>query len=77
MLDHNQGLCQEMLGGRSEAMTTSLALVVSEHPDLESQPLTPAPSSPPGCSQFDPASLENRTQLDSPGAQFLDSPGGS
>ena len=42
-----------------------------EHSDLESQPLTPPPKGPPGCSRADPGSQEGTNQLESPGAQTL------
>ena len=42
-----------------------------EHPDFESQPFTPPPVGPPGCSRIDPRSAETEFQVDSPGAQTL------
>ena len=42
-----------------------------EHSDLESQPVTPPPKGPPGCSRSDPGSQERTNQLESPGAQTL------
>ena len=42
-----------------------------EHSDLESQPLTPPPIGPPGCSRTDLGSQEGTNQLESPGAQTL------
>ena len=42
-----------------------------EHSDLESQPFTPPPIGPPGCSRTDLGSQEGTNQLESPGAQTL------
>ena len=42
-----------------------------EHSDLESQPFTPPPIGPPGCSRTDLGSQEGTNQLDSPGAQTI------
>ena len=42
-----------------------------EHSDFESQPFTPPPVGPPGCSRVDSRSAETEYQVDSPVAQTL------